>query len=65
MRTALEQVDDLLNRIKAAEDEQENISLSAEERKFYNAYTVHWIHVDKRTTLAEYICKQLVKALRS
>jgi len=65
MRTALEQIDDLINRIKTAEDEHENISLSAEERKFYNAYTVHWIHADKRTTLTEYICKQLVKALRS
>jgi len=65
MRIALEQIEDLIDRIEAAEDEHENIALTAEERKFYNAYTVHWIHADKRTTLTEYICKQLVKALRS
>jgi Protein of unknown function DUF262 len=65
MKIGLEQVDDLIDRIKTAEDEHENIALSAEERKFYSAYTVHWIHADKRTTLTEYICKQIVKALRS
>lgn len=64
MRIGLEQIDDLIDRIRAAEDEHQNIVLSTEERKFYNAYTVHWIHAEKRTVLTEYVCKQLAKALR-
>lgn len=65
LKIALEQVDDLIDRIEAAEDNHEDITLSVEERKFYDAYSEHWVHADKRTILTEYICKQLVKALRS
>lgn len=65
LKIALEQIDDLIDRIEAAEDTHEDITLSVEERKFYDAYSEHWVHADKRTILTEYICKQLIKALRS
>ena len=65
IKMALEQVDELIEKIKAAEDEHEDIDLSIEERKFYNAYKEHWVHADERTTLTQYICKQVAKALRS
>lgn len=64
VKMALEGVDELVGKIKAAEDDNEEIALSSEERKFYDAYSEHWVHADKRKTLTEYICKQLVKALR-
>jgi hypothetical protein len=65
IKMALEQVDELIERIKAAEDEHEDIGLSVDERKFYNAYKEHWVHADERTILTQYICKRAVKALRS
>jgi uncharacterized protein with ParB-like and HNH nuclease domain len=64
MRIALERVDELINRIETAESEHQEIKLTTEERKFYDAYDVHWVHADKRLILTEHICKLLVKALR-
>lgn len=65
LKMALEQIDELISKIKAAEDEHGDIALSVEERTFYNAYKEHWVHADERTTLTQYICKQSTKALRS
>jgi len=64
LKMALEKIDGLIERIKAAEDEHEEAELSSEERKFYDAYSEHWVHAEKRKILTEYICRQLVKALR-
>lgn len=64
LKIALEQIDGLIERIKAAGIQHADAALSAEERKFYDAYDEHWVHADKRTILSDYICKQLVKALR-
>jgi len=63
LAVALDGIDDLLTRIKEAELDHEDIDLSSEERTFYDAYRVHWVHADKRITLAEYICKKLIKSL--
>ncbi len=63
LKSALETLDDLITRIKEAEADHEEISLSSDDRKFYDAYSVHWVHADKRTTLTEHICKKLTKAL--
>lgn len=60
---ALEGIDELLTRIKESEADHEVIDLSQEEKRFYDAFTVHWVHADKRTILAEYICKRITKAL--
>jgi hypothetical protein len=38
--------------------------LSPEERAFYNAYTVHWVHAENRRTLTHYICGLLLGALQ-
>jgi hypothetical protein len=61
----LERIDKLIDDIKGAEDRHENITLSPEDRKFYDAYSEHWVHADKRTILTEYICKQFTKALKT
>ena len=45
--------------IKDAEDEHEEITLSTEERKFYDAYSEHWVHAENRKILTDYIVKQL------
>jgi uncharacterized protein with ParB-like and HNH nuclease domain len=65
LKTGLEEVDNLIKRIKAAEDAHQDLDLSIEERKFYNAYKEHWVHVEERTILTQYICKQLRRAMRS
>lgn len=38
--------------------------LTREERRFYDAYNVHWVHADRRKLRTEYICKLMVNALR-
>jgi hypothetical protein len=63
LKVALEEVDSLLERIEAAEEAHEEVTLSAEQRRFYDAYSEHWVHADKRTTLTEYISRLLVEAL--
>jgi len=64
LKSALEGIDDLIERIKASEAAHEDLELSVEERRFYNAYKEHWVHAEERTTLTQYICKECVKALR-
>ena len=51
MQLNLEEVDTVLIKAKAAEDGDETVRLSPEERKFYDAYSEHWVHADKRKTL--------------
>jgi len=61
MKTALEYVDDLL---RVDEFRRKPVALkSADDRKFYDAYSVHWVHADKRTIVTDYICRKLGKAL--
>jgi hypothetical protein len=65
LRMVLEGIDELINRLRAAEGANQEISASSEDRRFYDAYSEHWVHADRRTILTQYICKQFAKALRS
>jgi Protein of unknown function DUF262 len=65
LKMVLEEIDELIDKIKDGEKKHEDVKLSAEERKFYNAYKEHWVHAEERTILTQYICKQFVEALRS
>lgn len=65
LKMVLERIDNLIDQIEAAEDAHEDIDLSVEDRKLYDAYSEHWVHADKRTILTQYLCKQFVKALKS
>lgn len=38
--------------------------LTAEERAFYDAYSIHWVHADRRKLCTEFICKLIINALR-
>jgi len=64
LKVALEGVDELVERIKTAEDEHEDIELTADERKFYNAYKEHWVHAEERTFLTQYVYRRCRKALK-
>ena len=64
LKRVLEKSSALIDEIKAAEGSTNAIELSIEDRRFYDAYNVHWVHADKRTILTEYLCKHLVRALR-
>ncbi len=64
LRNALEQVDEIIETSKEAERSGKDTSLSAEQRKFYNAYTEYWVHADKRKIMIEFVCKLMVKTLK-
>jgi hypothetical protein len=63
METALDYVDNLLERIAESGKKASSIHLSQDDRKFWDAYREHWVHVEERTTLTDYICRRLVKAI--
>lgn len=65
LKTTLEQVDRLIRSVEAAEDTDEPLKLSPEERRFRDAYSEHWVHADNRTILTEYIIRLIVKTLRA
>lgn len=64
LRIALEQVDSALEKAKAIESNGVSTSLSAEERRFYDAYKEHWVHAENRRTLTNYILKLMVGAMK-
>jgi hypothetical protein len=64
LKVVLERIDDLIEKIEASEKTNKGITLSAEDGKFYDAYSEHWVHADKRTILTQYLCRQFVKALK-
>ena len=64
LKMALEKVNVLIEETKRAGEEHEDANLTVEERKFYDAYTEHTVHAAQRTVATEYICKQLVRALK-
>lgn len=61
LKIVLDGVDQLVKSAAAAEKAHEDISLPAEDRKFYEAYREHWVHATNRTTMTRYLCKRLVK----
>lgn len=63
MRIALDYVDDLLERIDESGKKAASITLSQDDRRFWDAYREHWVHVEERTTLTDYICRRLVQAI--
>ena len=63
MKIALEYVDDLLEKVKEFGKKPTAVTLSAEDRTFYDAYSEHWVHADKRIIMTDYICRKLGKAL--
>jgi uncharacterized protein DUF262 len=63
LKISLEEINELITSIGAAAGTQNPVTLSAEDRKFYEAYREHWVHSSNRTTLTQYLCKKLVAAL--
>src|SRR5439155_21313844 len=64
LKMAMEAIDELINKVKAASRTNQNIHLAQEDRKFYDAYNEHWVHSENRTILTQYICKKFAKAVR-
>ncbi len=58
LRTVLEELDDLIEEVKDGTRKPTD-----EQRKFYDAQAVHWVHASNRTFLTQYICRQFVAAL--
>jgi hypothetical protein len=64
LKVELEKLDDLIERIEE-EVSIENLNLSSDARKFYDAYSEHWVHADKRTILTQHICRSFARALKN
>ncbi len=47
---------------EAAIEEQAD-PLSSEDRKFYEAYNVHWVHAENRRIRTRYICDLMLRTL--
>lgn len=65
LKVALENIEELINRIETAKKNNAQLQLSTEERRFYDAYTEHTVHAEERTILTQYLCRQFTKVLRS
>jgi hypothetical protein len=61
LKTLLEEVDQLIEKIRAAEKAHAEVQLSPEDRRFYDSYNTHWVHATNRTVLTRYLCKKFVK----
>jgi len=61
---ALEKVDELVVETKNNEKNHRETVLTEEERKFYDALTVHTPHASQRTIAVKYIYKHILKALK-
>src|SRR6266404_5298685 len=57
IRNALEVVDRVIEQRKEEEESGNPSTVSAEQRKFYDAYSEHWVNIDERKTLTAYLCK--------
>lgn len=58
LRTVLEELDDLIDAI-----EDGTAQATPEQRKFFEAQDVHWVHQTNRVALTQYICRQFNVAL--
>jgi hypothetical protein len=63
-KMVLERIDNLIGEISAAEDRNEVLDISNDDRKFYGAYSEHWVHADKRTIMTQYLCRHFAKVLK-
>jgi hypothetical protein len=58
LRAVLEGLDDLIDEIDEGTKQP-----TPEQRRFYEAQDVHWVHQNNRLVLTQYICRQFVAAL--
>jgi len=59
LKVGLQRVDTLIQNVEETKKAPETTMLSVEERKFIDAYSEHWVHADRRTTMTEYLCRQM------
>jgi hypothetical protein len=59
LKTVIEELDDLIDAVGDGTAQP-----TAEQRKFYDAQDVHWVHASNRTVLTQYICRQFAAAIR-
>ncbi len=64
LKTTLERIDNLIETIEAPGGNAGAADVTADERRFFEAYNEHWVHADKRLILAQFIYRQFVKAIR-
>lgn len=64
VKTALEEINEFVAETAAAAKSAKQSYISAEQSKFYESYSEHWVHAANRTVLTHYICKQIVRALK-
>jgi len=58
LKSVLEELDELIEEIKDGTRQPTD-----QQRKFYDAQDVHWVHGSNRMVLTQYICRQFIAAL--
>ncbi len=64
LKNVVEEIDELIESVVAAEKAHEDIALSVEQRKFYDAYDEHWVHAPNRTVMTQFLCRQFARVQR-
>jgi hypothetical protein len=63
LKNGLEYIDNLLVEIEDSRKNTRKLNLTADDKKFWDAYREHWVHADKRIIVADYVCKKMTEAL--
>ena len=58
LMVVLEELDDLIEEVEDGSKQP-----TEEQRKFYEAQDVHWVHAANRLLLTQYLCRKFVAAL--
>jgi len=70
VRVALEQVDDIFEKLRVAKDEADERGgevsdpLTKGERAFHEAYVTHWVHAKNRKFATDYLHKLIARSLK-
>jgi hypothetical protein len=64
LKNVIEEIDELIECVIAAEKAHEDYALTADQRKFYDAYDEHWVHAPNRTVMTQFLCRQFAKVQR-
>lgn len=64
LRKALLQIEDIFTKVREEGVTEDLAYLTAEQRKFYKAYSSYWVRAANRKFLTQYLCKLMLQALR-
>lgn len=64
LKVVLETISAMVAGVEAARKKNREAALAPEDRRFFEAYSVHWVHAEQRTLMAQHVCRRFAKATR-